>query len=146
MQVYGGLAGTIQIGETLDAWPQYKGKFEEVTLALSEVNIKDGVIDALGTSDGYMIGWQKRINGQLNPKMTMRPGETQIWNLANIGSRGLYNLALTDENLENPWQATILAVDGNETDMRPLPLPLSADPLRMQNALAPTAIPGGGRL
>jgi len=146
VQVYGGLAGTIQIGETLDAWPQYKGDFEEVTLALSEVNIKDGVIDALGTSDGYMIGWQKRINGQLNPKMTMRPGETQIWNLANIGSRGLYNLALTDENLENPWQATILAVDGNETDMRPLPLPLSADPLRMQNALAPTAIPGGGRL
>ena len=146
VQVYGGLAGTIQIGETLDAWPQYKGDFEEVTLALSEVNIKDGVIDALGTSDGYMIGWQKRINGQLNPKMTMRPGETQIWNLANIGSRGLFNLALTDENLENPWQATILAVDGNETDMRPLPLPLSADPLRMQNALAPTAIPGGGRL
>ncbi len=146
VQVYGGLAGTIQIGETLDAWPQYKGDFEEVTLALSEVNIKDGVIDALGTSDGYMIGWQKRINGQLNPKMTMRPGETQIWNLANIGSRGLFNLALTDENLENPWQATVLAVDGNETNMQPLPLRLSADPLRMQNALAPTAIPGGGRL
>ncbi|NBP80983.1 hypothetical protein EBU58_09775, partial [bacterium] len=35
VQVYGGLAGTIQIGETLDAWPQYKGDFEEVTLALS---------------------------------------------------------------------------------------------------------------
>jgi suppressor of ftsI len=146
VQVYGGLAGTIQIGDTLDAWPQYKGVFTEQTLALSEVNIQDGKIERLGTSDGFMVGWQKRVNGQLNPTMTMRPGETRIWNLANIGSRGLFNLALTDENLENPWQATILAVDGNETDMRPLPLSLSADPLRMQNALAPTAIPGGGRL
>jgi len=152
VQVYGGLAGTIQIGDTLDAWPQYKGVFDELTLAFSEVNIEtDDATDratlaALGTSDGFMTGWQKRVNGQLNPKLTMRPGETQIWNLANIGSRGLFNFAITDENLENPWQATILAVDGNETDMRPLPLTLSADPLRMQNALAPTAIPGGGRL
>lgn len=146
VQVYGGLAGTIQIGDTLDAWPQYKGVFDEVTVAFSEVNIHDGKLAALGTSDGFMTGWQKRVNGQLNPKMTMRPGETQIWNLANIGSRGLFNIAITDENLESPWQATILAVDGNETDMRPLPLTLSADPLRMQNALAPTAIPGGGRM
>ena len=146
VQVYGGLVGTTQIGDTLDAWPQYKGAFEELTLTFSEVNIHDGKLRALATSDGFMTGWQKRVNGQLNPKMTMRPGETQIWNLANIGSRGLFNLALTDEDLGSPWQATILAVDGNETDMRPLPLELSADPLRMQNALAPTAIPGGGRV
>ena len=146
VQVYGGLAGTIQIGDTLDAWPQYKGVYGEDTLAFSEVNIQDGELRALGTSDGFMTGWQKRINGQLNPKLTMRPGETRIWNMANIGSRGLFNFALTDEKLENPWQATILAIDGNETDMRPLPLTLSADPLRMQNPLAPTAIPGGGRL
>ena len=28
-QVYGGLAGTLQIGDPLDPWPQYKGKYAE---------------------------------------------------------------------------------------------------------------------
>jgi FtsP/CotA-like multicopper oxidase with cupredoxin domain len=34
-QVYGGLAGAIQVGDPLDPWPQYVGKYNERLLALS---------------------------------------------------------------------------------------------------------------
>ena len=98
--------------------------------------------------------WQKRVNGQLNPVITIRPGETQVWNIGSIGAFGSFNLAITDGQLQNPWDATLLVNDGNASsakthqsiDIKPLPLKLSADPNRMNDLVAPTLIMPGNRL
>ena len=98
--------------------------------------------------------WQKRVNGQLNPVITMRPGSTEVWNLISMGAFGSFNIAVTDGDLNNPWSATILAFDGNEADnaktqgidMKPLPLSLSADTSRMLDFSAATLLMPGNRI
>nr|MBA3717599.1 multicopper oxidase domain-containing protein [Actinomycetota bacterium] len=129
-QVYGGLAGTLQIGDPLDPWPQYKGKYTERTLALTvgmtAVDKTTGdryLTDPSPTINGqlapYGATWRKYVNGQFNPTMTIRPGETQIWTFADMARNGNFNLAVTDGNAENPWQASIFSYDGNTNDVFP---------------------------
>ena len=135
-QVQGGLAGLIMVGDPLDAFPAYKGKFKQVNMAFSEVNLQtnaDGKFqffqlqtgDTSGTN--YTRGWQKMINGQMNPIITIAPGETQIWNWAWVGARGSLMPVIADANLSNAWSnCTILARDGNSAFVRPLTGPLAA--------------------
>lgn len=171
-QVYGGLAGFITVGNPLDPWPRYKPNgprpLKQLYLMLSEVNLQktdqagqvpepSGVTRLLpygGTGsvtqnlqpDKVQANWQKRVNGQLNPVMNLRPGETQVWNFAATGAFGGYNLAITDGQLQNPWQATLLTLDGNADGAKPLNMPLNADPARMQDRVANTLIMSGNRL
>jgi len=135
-QVQGGLAGLIMVGDPLDAFPAYKGKLKQVNMAFSEVNLQtnaDGKFqffqlqtgDASGTN--YTRGWQKMINGQMNPTITIAPGETQIWNWAWVGARGALMPVIADANLSNAWSnCTILARDGNSAFVRPLTGALAA--------------------
>lgn len=158
-QVYGGLAGLLQVGDPLDPWPEYKGVLTQVSMGLSSVNIQPldssnptgpAVLQpyngGLSYSGQFYKGWQKRINGQVNPTITFRPGETQVWNLASIGALGTFNMAITDDNLQNPWNATLLVQDGNGQFAQPYPLSLAADPARMQDIDAATLLAPGNRL
>lgn len=148
-QVYGGLAGLLMVGDPLDRWPQFKGKLTELNLAVSEVNIQNGHLttyNAPVSGTKFWTGWQKRINGQENPTIHVRPGETQVWNIASIGAFGAVNLAVTDADLQNPWNGTVLVQDGNGQNLRPYSLPLAADPARMQDLDAATLVMSGGRL
>ncbi|MFZ0615536.1 MAG: multicopper oxidase domain-containing protein [Chthoniobacterales bacterium] len=129
-QVQGGLAGLIMVGDPLDAFPAYKGKFKQVNMAFSEVNLQTNASgkfqffqlqtgNASGTN--YTRGWQKMINGQMNPIITIAPGETQIWNWAWVGARGALMPVIADANLSNAWSnCTILARDGNSAFVRPI--------------------------
>jgi FtsP/CotA-like multicopper oxidase with cupredoxin domain len=147
-QVYAGLAGAIEVGSPLDSWPQYKGQFRERLLGLTAGMIKPDEDTGLpvisdpspsvnpdgsgGTSPyGRTDTWRKYVNGQYNPTITVRPGETEIWNLASMGRNANYNLGVTDANGENPWSATILGYDGNSKDLQPqattLALPVPYD-------------------
>ena len=64
------------------------------------------------------------LNGQLNPKITIQPGEVQLWRIANIGADEYLNLALETTDTSNPAFAEpngksnfyILARDGNVVD------------------------------
>lgn len=149
-QVYGGLAGLLVVGDPLDPWPQYKDSLTQVYMALSEVNIQDGNLSTYQadlTGANAWQGWQKPINGQVNPTITLRPGETQVWNLGAIGAFGNFNVAITDENLQNPWNATLLVQDGNGgVHNRPYSLPLAADTQRMKDLAAATLLMPGNRL
>jgi FtsP/CotA-like multicopper oxidase with cupredoxin domain len=143
-QVYAGLAGLLQVGDPLDPWPQYKGKYQETTLGLT-----NGILlsDACGSTpvpanecpqgqryledpspgapfsgkpqNPYGEAWQDYVNGQYNPTITIRPGETQVWTFASIGRNVNYNLGITDRNLQNPWSATILSYEGYGKDVQP---------------------------
>ncbi len=181
-QVYGGLAGLLLVGDVLDAWPQYKAggsnPLKQRFLALSEVNIQKA--DAAGTTinnsglnqifmyqasnilpascktpGSPQCSWQKRVNGQLNPIISFKPGETQVWNIASIGAFGSFNLAVTDSQLLNPWNATLLSLDGNVSihdkgveaiDSKPLTMALSADTDRMLDLDSNTLLMPGNRL
>jgi FtsP/CotA-like multicopper oxidase with cupredoxin domain len=140
-QVQGGLAGFIMVGDPLDAFPAYKGVFKEVNMAFSEVNLQTNSsgkyqIFQLLTSpyppyneygSNYTAGWQKLVNGQMNPIITIAPGETQIWNWGWVGARGALMPVIADANLSNAWSnCTILARDGNSAFVRPLTGPLGA--------------------
>jgi FtsP/CotA-like multicopper oxidase with cupredoxin domain len=135
-QVQGGLAGLIMVGDPLDAFPAYKGKLTEVNMAFSEVNLQTNSagkfqLFQLQTGDksgtNYTEGWQKLVNGQMNPIITIAPGETQIWNWAWVGARGALMPVIADANLSNAWSnCTILARDGNSAFVHPLTGPLAA--------------------
>ena len=142
-QVYSGLAGMLQIGDPLDAWPQYKGKAQEKILGLTEriVDSDDparcrfqrtsasgpavsrgsfSLAGVLGKpANPYGGAWQDYVNGQYNPTITIRPGETQIWTFGSIGRNTNFNLGITDRNLQNPWSATILSYEGYGEDVQP---------------------------
>jgi FtsP/CotA-like multicopper oxidase with cupredoxin domain len=130
-QVNAGLAGVLQTGSPLDYFPQYLGKYAEKVFTLSLTNKQqtpNGLMmtTAVGQTPFFLnpatntpVGWQKYVNGQLNPTMTMKPGETQIWTFVNSGRNGAYNLGLADGNGENPWQSTLLSYDGNGQNATP---------------------------
>src|SRR5262245_2572666 len=111
-QVNGGLAGALIIGDPLDLYPQYDGRFNERLIALSAPfihpvsrymddplpplptlppgtqpipgitngNPYDILKDPDGTNFGY--SWRKYVNGQFFPTLTLRPGQTEIWEIA----------------------------------------------------------------
>lgn len=125
-QVYAGLAGIMQVGDPLDNWPQYLGKYDEKIMALTIANkqqTSDGLMMASPANTGLNPspgGWQPYVNGQLNPTMTMKPGETQIWTVGATVRNGSFNLGITDIDGKNPWQSTVLSYDGNDTSTSPL--------------------------
>jgi len=161
-QVEAGLAGAIMVGDPLEPWPQYKDELTQVNMTISEVKISvDGrfqhmvgtdTSDNYGSDyikdeeDGYTDGWTKRINGQMNPIIRVRPGETQVWSMGQFGARGATNFVIADDNLQNPWTATILARDGASAFVHPYKVELSADELRMQDVSALTVISPGNRI
>lgn len=127
-QVYSGLAGMLQVGDPLDPWPEYVGDFEEKIMTLT-VGLKQQTPGGLMLADpnvqqgvgNYGTDWQVYVNGQYNPTMTMRPGETQIWTFGATVRNGSFNLGITDADGQNPWQSTILAYDGNSYLLQPQP-------------------------
>ena len=153
-QVEGGLAGMIMVGDPLEPWPQYKDTLTQVNMTFSEVNISaDGHYKLMtGTDssnyygDGYTTGWQKRVNGQMNPIMHVRPGETQVWNMGQFGARGATNFVIADGDLNNPWTATILSRDGASAFVHPYTVELGASELRMQDTSALTLLSPGNRM
>jgi FtsP/CotA-like multicopper oxidase with cupredoxin domain len=153
-QVEGGLAGMIMVGNPLEPWPQYKDELTQVNMVLSEVNISvDGKYKLMTGEDsssyygdGYTEGWQKRVNGQMNPIIRIRPGETQVWNMGQFGARGATNFVIADDNLQNPWNATILSRDGASAFVHPYNLDLSASELRMNDISALTVLSPGNRM
>ncbi len=153
-QVEGGLAGMIMVGNPLEPWPQYKDELKQVNLVFSEVNISvEGQYKMMtGTDssdyygDGYTTGWQKRVNGQMNPIIRVRPGETQVFNMGQFGARGATNFVIADDNLQNPWNATILSNDGASAFIHPYNVTLSASELRMNDISALTVLSPGNRM
>jgi len=138
-QVNGGLAGMLQIGDPLDPWPQFKGKYQERLLGLTmgiiltddqgRRYVEDPSPALNGNASGkppapYGGQWQKYVNGQYNPTITIRPGETQIWTFASIGRNTNFDLGITDRNGQNPWSGTILSYEGYGKDLLPKPITL----------------------
>ena len=93
-QVSAGLAGAIVVTGGLDDLPAIAGVKERLLV------LQGPFLDAGGTL-------QYLVNGQINPKIDIRPGETQRWRIVNVSANGFFNLQLAKHQFNQ------IATDGN---------------------------------
>ena len=91
-QIMSGLSGGLIVEGILDPFPQLQGITEQI-MYLKDFQLMDGEIPPEGMIDPS-APTNFTVNGQTNPVITMRPGETQFWQMANIGADLYYDLDL----------------------------------------------------
>jgi FtsP/CotA-like multicopper oxidase with cupredoxin domain len=92
-QVFGGLSGLIVVEGLIDLLPDELREIVERSFALKDFQL---------TSDGTIVQdnidsnapTTRTVNGAVNPELSIAPGETQLWRLANIGADIWYELSL----------------------------------------------------
>jgi suppressor of ftsI len=104
-QVLAGLAGAIVIEGGLDDLPGIAGKTERLL-------VLQGPFQDANNRPSYLV------NGQINPVVTIQPGETQRWRLLNASANAFFNLRLSGHKMHQ------IATDGN-----PLPNLMTTDTL-----------------
>ena len=105
-QVFAGLSGTIVVEGLDELLPAELAAVTHHTLGLKDVQISDrGTIPSENIDSNAAT--TRLVNGQVQPVIAMRPGETQIWGLANTGADIFYRLSLGGASF------TVLAEDGN---------------------------------
>src|SRR5437899_3338967 len=88
-QVRNGMSGALIVEGLLDPFPELRSLTEHVLL-LKDAQVGGGQIVHRGIGDDAM----RTVNGALNPTITLRPGETQLWRIGNIGADLYYRLTL----------------------------------------------------
>ena len=110
-QVFGGLAGAIIVEGDIDALPGIAGVPERLLVLQATQLYPDGSVvnflDVPPTGPNMQKTNLRMVNGQLNPTMTMRPGETQRWRILNATANLTFFLQLDGHQLHQ------IAKDGN---------------------------------
>jgi FtsP/CotA-like multicopper oxidase with cupredoxin domain len=103
-QIMSGLSGVLIVEGELDPFPQLEG-IRELIMYLKDIQINsDGRVPMdIDPSAPTNI----TLNGQVNPVIKIRPGETQLWRIANIGADHYYPLQLEGHTMYE------IARDGN---------------------------------
>jgi FtsP/CotA-like multicopper oxidase with cupredoxin domain len=112
-QVFGGLSGVLIVDGLENRLPKVYRAIEQHLFALKDAQVVDGKIIADNiNSDAPTV---RTVNGLVQPQLTVRPNETQLWRLANIGADIFYDVAFAgqpfvviaeDANpVEQPWTA-----------------------------------------
>jgi len=89
MQVRNGMSGAIIVDGLLDPFPTLRHLRDRVLL-LKDLQIEDGRV-VHGDIGKNTI---RTINGIVNPVIVLRPGETELWRIGNIGADLYYSLTL----------------------------------------------------
>ncbi len=105
-QVFDGLSGIIMIDGIKKLLPTDLQSVKEVNLSLKDLQVQaNGAI--VQTNINSDAPTTRTVNGLVQPKISIAPGETQLWHLANIGADIFYKLQLDGSRF------TIIAEDGN---------------------------------
>lgn len=108
-QIYDGLSGTIIVGDDRALLPPALRRITTRTLVLKDMQITGSGQIAANTAH-YSISsgnpTVRLVNGQLRPALTLRPGQTELWRLANEGADIFYDLRLPG------YRFTIIGQDG----------------------------------
>ncbi|WP_327365303.1 multicopper oxidase family protein [Streptomyces sp. NBC_01217] len=91
-QVAGGESGIIVVEGLRNHLPPSLRGITEHTIGLKDFQIQRDSIKTHPLSIGAPTN--RTVNGQKNPVINIRPGETQLWRLANIGANIYYKLRL----------------------------------------------------
>ena len=105
-QTFNGMSGGLIVEGLLDPFPPELQGIEERILLLKDIQQAasgEGVPDDIDSN----APTQRTVNGLVNPTMTIRPGETQLWRVANVGPDIYYRLSLDGHVLHE------IARDGN---------------------------------
>ncbi|WP_405985594.1 multicopper oxidase family protein [Streptomyces sp. NBC_00872] len=104
-QTAGGMSGIIIVDGLKRYLPKSLRNITERVVALKDFQ---RVGDQIKTAD-LSIGapTTRVVNGQLNPAIHIRPGETQLWRIANIGANIFYKVVLPGHRFR------VIARDGN---------------------------------
>ena len=89
-QVFNGLSGGLIIDGLYDNLPFLKGVKERVMILKDIQAEADGTV----TVPDYSKPTLRSINGIVRPSISIRPGETQLWRIGNVGANLFYNLAV----------------------------------------------------
>lgn len=108
MQTNAGLSGLIIVEGNLDEVEGIAGLTERV-LVLNATQF-DGDGNLVPYDDQLNSSVQRFVNGQLEPRISIRPGETQRWRVANVSANNFFNVALAGHQLHE------IANDGNPND------------------------------
>lgn len=108
-QVFGGLSGFIYIRGLEALLPPDLRRVTQQFLGLKDfqVNRSNSIPSENINSDSPT---HRTINGLVQPVMTMRPGETQLWHLGNLSADIWYDLEMPGLTF------SVIAVDGNPVD------------------------------
>jgi len=89
-QIGSGMSGGLVVDGILDSFPQLRDVTRRVML-LKDIQIRNGrVPDPPDSGEATM----RTLNGQVNPLINIRPGETQLWSIGNIGADIYYHLSM----------------------------------------------------
>lgn len=91
-QIGSGMSGGIIVEGILAPFPELRD-LKQRTLLLKDIQIEDGMVPDPPDSSAPTM---RTVNGLTGQVITMRPGETQFWEIANIGADIYYHVALED--------------------------------------------------
>jgi suppressor of ftsI len=107
-QVAGGMSGVIVVDGLKRYLPSALRGITEHVIALKDFQVQG---DAIKTSDLHIGAPTNRtVNGQMNPTINIRPGEIQLWRLANISANIYYKVHLQGQRFQ------VIAHDANPAD------------------------------
>jgi FtsP/CotA-like multicopper oxidase with cupredoxin domain len=116
-QVSRGLAGLLLIGDSRRDLPKPFHRIQTRSLALKDIQVvpsKGRAPWQIDPGHTWTKATHRTVNGHVNPKMTIRPNETQLWRLANVSAGVWYQVALVDPaDDESRDRFTVVAQDGN---------------------------------
>ena len=115
-QIKGGLSGLLVIGRPDGGAPELDGLTQRV---LGIKNFWTSGTDIVDSSTA-VASTQYAINGQLDPVISVLPGETQVWNVANIGNGAFMSLFVRPQGGGEALPLFVVAEDGNPAYRREL--------------------------
>lgn len=121
-QVFGGMAGYLYVRGLKKYLPKQDRNLTERFISLKDFQVnKQNTIPAENIDSAAPTN--RTVNGLVNPIMSMKPGETQMWHLGNLSADIWYKIALPG------WKFTVVGEDSN-----PVHKPWVADKLIMPPA------------
>jgi suppressor of ftsI len=93
-QVRNGMSGALIVEGLLDPFPALRGIRERVLL-LKDIQLEDGKVADRSIGDHTI----RTVNGLVDPTLDLRPGETELWRIGNVGANLYYRLRLDGHRL-----------------------------------------------
>ena len=112
MQLAGGMAGVLIIEGDVDRVPEIAAA-ADVVVCVNELKLRDGEVPEF-TSDTALTDVPSvfTVNGEVNPVITLRPGEVQRWRLVAATGFTRLPLRITSEDLLGTLEMYQIAQDG----------------------------------
>jgi suppressor of ftsI len=125
-QISLGLSGLIVIGNPDGGAPQLNGLTQQL-LALKNARLAGNQIIVPARDGSDHAAQTFTVNGQLNPVLTMRPNEWQVFNVADVGNDAFYSLQLFD-TVTQKTVPELLAVAADGESLTKVGNPQQAEP------------------